>query len=129
MEYSKEDLMEQISYVTGFEWYLTHNFYSYEAVEQMLEDIKDTIDALSSGRETEYTKKLREKRGWASHELVYSKDLTPEQVKEYNANRPKVDDTEAEIIIDFYHRFIYRMEYQIKVGKEKGYTYISFMGP
>ena len=61
--------------------------------------------------------------------MIYSKDLTPEQVKEYNANRPKVDDTEAELIIDFYQRFIYRMEYQIKVGKEKGYTYISFMGP
>ncbi len=128
-QWEDEDGTEQTSYVTGFEWYLTHNFYSYEAVEQMLEDIKDTIDALSSSRETEYTKKLREKRGWDSHELVYSKDLTPEQVKEYNANRPKVDDTEAEIIIDFYHRFIYRMEYQIKVGKEKGYTYISFMGP
>ena len=124
-----EDGTEQFSYVSGFEWYLTHNFYTYETIEKMLEDIKDTINALSTGRETEYTKKLREKRGWASHELIYSKDLTPEQVKEYNANRPKEDDTEAELIIDFYHRFIYRMEYQIKVGREKGYTYISFMGP
>lgn len=124
-----ENGTEHVDYVTGFEWYLTHNFYTYDAVVKMLGDIKDTIDALSSGKETEYTIKLREKRGWASHELIYSKDLTPEQVKEYNENRPKVDDTAAELIIDFYNRFIYRMEYMIKVGKEKGYTYISFMGP
>ena len=127
--WENEDGTEHISYVKGFEWYLTHNYYSYDAVERMLADIKDTIDALSTGRQTDYTIKLREKRGWESHELIYSKDLTPEQVKEYNANRPKVDNTEAELIIDFYHRFIYRMEYMIRVGKEKGYSYISFMGP
>lgn len=28
-----------------------------------------------------------------------------------------------------YQRFTYRMEYMMKVGKEKGYDLISFMGP
>lgn len=47
----------------------------------------------------------------------------------YNANRPTEDDTEVELIIDFYQRFLYRMKYMMKVGKEKGYNLISFMGP
>ncbi len=121
--------VEQPSYVRGFEWYLTHNFYTYDAIDHMLEDIRDTIEALSSGRKNEFTDKLKEKRGSATYELVYVKNLTKEQIKEYNANRPKEDDTEVELIIDFYHRFIYRMEYMMRVGKENGYNLISFMGP
>ncbi len=85
--------------------------------------------AWSSGRETEFTEKLREKRGWATYSLLYAKDLSDEQIKEYNANRPTEDDTEINLIIDFYRRFIYRMEYMMHVGKEKGYDLISFMGP
>ena len=112
-----------------FEWYLTHNFFTFDSMESILKDINDTIDALSSGKETEYTRKLKVKRGTATHELLCAKDLTEEQIAEYNANRPKEDDTEIELIIDFYHRFIYRIEYMLKVGKEKGYNLISFMGP
>ena len=85
--------------VTGFEWYLEHNFFTYDSIRNILGDIKDTIEAFSSGRETEYTKKLRK------------------------------TNTEIELIVDFYHRFIYRMEYMMCVGKEKGFDLISFMGP
>jgi len=127
--YDDEDGNERASYVTGFEWYLTHNFYTYDSIEKMLADIKDTIDALSTGRETEYTSKLKVKRGWETYQLIYSRDLTPEQVEEYNANRPKEDLTEPALIIDFYRRFILRMEHMIEVGRERGYDYISFMGP
>ena len=124
-----EDGKEHTSCVEGFEWYLTHNFYTYEAMAKILTDIYDTIDALSTGRDNEYTAKLREKRGTATYQLVYAKNLTDEQVKEYNDNRPTEDDTEIELIIDFYRRLVYRLEYMIKVGKEKGYDLISFMGP
>ncbi len=119
----------ELSYISGFAWYLTYNFYSFDAIENMLKDIKDTMEALSVGRENEFTAKLKEKRGSATHKLLYAKDFTEEQIEEYNANRPKEDDTEKELIIDFYCRFIYRMEYMLKVGREKGYDLISFMGP
>lgn len=95
----------------------------------ILKDINDTINVLSSGEENEYTTKLKEKRGTDTYELLYAKDLSKEQIKEYNANRPKEDNTDTELIIDFYQRFIYRMEYMMRVGKEKGYDLISFMGP
>lgn len=96
---------------------------------EMLKDIADTIEALSVGKETEYTKKLKIKRGTATYQLLYAKNLSEKEIAEYNANRPTEDDTQIELIIDFYQRFIYRMEYMLKVGKEKGYDLISFMGP
>ncbi len=126
---SEHEANKNRSDADGFEWYLTHNFFTFDSVFKILKDIKDTIDALSSERETEFTRKLKIKRGTATHKLLYAKNLTEEQIAEYNANRPKEDDTEIELIIDFYHRFIYRMEYMLKVGEEKGYNLISFMGP
>lgn len=120
---------EESSCLKNFVWYLTHNFYTYSAISNMLNDIRDTVDALIFKRKNEFTDKLKEKRGTATYELIYSKNLTDEQIKEYNANRPKEDDTEVELIIDFYRRFIYRLEYMMKVGKENGYDLISFMGP
>ena len=120
---------EQTTFVSGFVWCLTHNFFTFSTMMDILKDIRDTADALSSGGENEFTVKLREKRGTATYELLYARDLSEEQIKEYNANRPKEDNTKINLIIDFYHRFIYRMEYMMRIGKEKGYDLISFMGP
>lgn len=127
--WTDDDGNEQATYVNGFEWFLTYNFFTYESMVNILDDMRDTIDALSSGRENEFTAELREKRGWATYELLYAKDLSEDQIKEYNAHRPTEDDTEIGLIIDFYNRFIYRMEYMMRIGKEKGYDLISFMGP
>ena len=115
--------------VSGFEWYLEDNFFTFDSMTQILRDIEDTVDALVSGRETEYTQKLKIKRGTATYRLLYAKDLNEEEVAEYNDNRPIEDDTEVALVVDFYRRFLYRMEYMMKVGKEKGYNLISFMGP
>ena len=115
--------------VSGFEWYLEHNFFTYDQMSHILKDIADTVDALISCTETEYTKKLKIKRGTSAYRLLYAKDLTEDEVAAYNANRPTEDDTEVALVVDFYQRFLYRMEYMMKVGKEKGYDLISFMGP
>ena len=93
---------ERPVFVSGFEWYLTDNFYTPDAVAAMIADIQDTMDALSSGRENEFAEKLKEKSGF---------------------------DIGVDLIIDFYRRFIYRMKYMLTVGQENGYNLISFMGP
>ena len=92
-----DDGNEQVSVIKGFEWYLTHNFFSFASMEKIIQEIANTIDILTSGKKNEFTEKLK--------------------------------DTEIELVIDFYKRFIYRMEYMMKVGIEKGYDLISFMGP
>lgn len=130
-EYFDEELEanKQRKDVSGFEWYLEHNYFTFEQMVSILKDIVDTIEALASGKETEYTKKLKLKRGTATYQLLYAKDLNAEEVAAYNANRPTEDNTEVDLVIDFYQRFLYRMEYMLKVGREKGYNLISFMGP
>lgn len=115
--------------VSGFEWYLEHNFFTFDSMVLILKDIADTVDALSAGRDNEFTERLRKKRGTSTYQLIYAKNFSDEEIAEYNANRPTEDDTEIELILDFYRRFTYRMEYMLKVGKEKGYNMISFMGP
>ena len=90
---------------------------------------KDTVAALSEGRETEFTAELKIKRGTATHQLLYAKNLSEEEIEAYNANRPTKDDTEVGLTLDFYRRFIYRMEYMMTVGKENGYDLISVKGP
>ena len=124
-----EDGREHHSYVEGFEWYLTHNFYPYDAVRNILRDINGTADALSVGKKAEFTTKRKEQRGRETDKLIDAKDRSDEQVEEYHASRPAEDDTEVGLVIDFYRRFVYRMEYMMKVGKENGYHLISFMGP
>lgn len=124
-----EDGKDRPVYYTGFEWYLTNNFYSFDSMTKIISDIRDTIDALETGRNNEYSAELRKKRGTATYEMLYAKNLTDEQIREYNANRPTEDDTEIGLIVDFYRRLLYRLEYMMRVGKEKGYDLISFMGP
>lgn len=94
-----DDGIEHQSYVSGFEWYLTYNFYTHESIAAMLKDINDTIEVLTAEGENEYTSK---------------------NILQY---------TTADMLIDFYRRFIYRMEFMIKIGQERGYDLISFMGP
>ena len=106
--WTDEEGNDHCEYYEDFEWWLTYNFYTFEAIRNMLKDIRETIGALTQGTETEYTKELL-KRG--DH-------ATPEQ---FLAQR--------DLLIDFYERFLYRMEYMLKVGEENGYDLISFMGP
>ncbi|MCI6272191.1 MAG: hypothetical protein MR601_04500 [Erysipelotrichaceae bacterium] len=114
---------------SGFEWYLEHNFFTFDSMKLILKDIENTIDAVISGRETEYTQMLKIKRGTETYQLLYAKGLNEKEVTEYNDNRSIENDTEVALIVDFYQRFLYRMEYMMKVGKENGYNLISFMGP
>lgn len=90
----------QIEYIEGFEWYLTFNFYTFESIINIIDDIKDAIAALKS-------KKI--------HEFINGFDV--------------LSKNEKQKMINFYKRLIYRLEYMMKIGQENGYDLISFMGP
>lgn len=82
--YLDDDGNEHIAPISGFVWYMTHNFYSLSSIQMILNEITDTI---------------------------------------------KEQQNIAECRLDFYHRFIYRMNYMTKIAEENGYDLISFMGP
>lgn len=108
---------------------------SFEKLQKLLEDATanhhDSNQVLTQIKNLSFAIIGRDifKSGTATYQLVYAKNLTAEEVAEYNANRPTEDDTAVALVVDFYQRFLYRMEYMLKVGKEKGYNLISFMGP
>lgn len=91
---------EHVDVIAGFEWYLTHNFFTFDSIKLMLNDIVDTINSLNEGIENEYTQVIKGD-----------------------------DNVDVKLIVDFYNRFIYRMGHMINIGKENGYDLISFMGP
>lgn len=76
--------------------YNSINYYTLESMNNVINDIKNTIDALSKNKQTKYTIKL---------------DKIDSQI-------------DKNILIDFYQKFIYRIEYMIKVSNEKGYDLI-----
>ena len=127
-----EDGNRKATYVRGFEWYLTYNYYSFGSMMKILRDINDTIDTLFSGRENAFTPKLRKISGAEPCESPDERYLRKEQLKayRYNCGKSEAEDrTEVDLIIDFYRRFVYRIEYMMNIGREKGYDLISFMGP
>lgn len=97
----KENGKEVPYYLSDFEWYLTYNFYTFEAIERTISDIEYTAKALTEGRDNEFTLTIKE--------------------------NPCI--AEAEAIIDFYDRVVFRLRHMMRVGKENGYDLISFMGP
>ena len=110
-----DDGTEQKIVVEGFEWYLTHNFFTFDSVNAILNDIGDTVEAIERGEDTEITLKLGINR-----EVETDTDDSEEDFCRI---------TDPKLIIDFYRRFTYRMEYMMTVGKENGFDLISFMGP
>ena len=95
------DANKNRSDASDFEWNLTYNYYTHESISCILRDICAVIDALSTGKPCDA--------------------VDPDWMKELSAD--------AALVIDFYRRFVYRMEYMLAIGAEKGYDLISFMGP
>ena len=112
-------------FVDGFEWNLTNNFFTHESMMHILDDISSTILDLESGKENEFIAQIRENGGFTAWKTVRLDEPTEER---YTCKSLKTE-VSSDTIIDFYRRFTYRMEYMMKVGKEKGYDLISFMGP
>lgn len=76
--------------------YNDYNYYSIDDIENILKEIKETIIAIENDKETQYTKTLK----------------------------PITLDIDKSLLIDFYEKFIYRMEYMLKVSIEMGYNLI-----
>lgn len=103
-----------------FEYHLTHNAYTYGDIKAMLAEIRKISFLL----ETDYDNPVLApyKKGFSAYKFVDTFDwYTPAEEKEeiirYNIH----------IAIDFYRRFIWRMEQMMEASPD--YAMISFMGP
>ena len=125
----RADCFAEDNSVHGFEWYLTHNFYTHESMAAVLADIRDTVDALSSGRKNEFTEDLCRETVRNVYWQMYFRFPDEDELVKFQKNNSPEYQAEIDVLLDFYRRFLYRIEYMLKVGREKGYDLISVMGP
>lgn len=86
----------------GFEWYLEHNFFRRETIEEMLLEIEKASILLSEDPDNE---------------------MLPRIFSEYERIKEDINK-----VCSFYDRFIFRMKTMLDNWPE-GYEYVSFMGP
>lgn len=105
----------------GFSWYLEHNFYTYECMEEMLKDIEHAADLL----ETDYdSPELNDvKKDFEYNWMTDTEDYIAYDPEEEAA---LIRDN-IRIVSDFYRRFVSRMREMMSKYPEA--NLISIMGP
>lgn len=118
LTYNKRRYEYGMGYINDFEWYLTHNFYTYDSLSEMVKEIEETAKLL----ETDYfNPRLDEiKESYPSVDICNQSGLDNNQAEE---GIPK----HISIVIDFYYRFAKRIISMMENNKST--TVISIMGP
>ena len=120
--------------VKGFQWYLTYNFFTYETLKKMIEDILETAALL----ETDYDNpRLDEvKKKFSIFYMCSRDDPDYKKFSIFNACSKKGLSYDGEdvaikkhisVVIDFYHRFAKRLA--AMMDNNRNTNIISIMGP
>ncbi len=117
--YNKNRYESDDKSVEGFEWYLTHNFYTYETLYAMSEEIRQTASLL----ETDFDSPLLDdvKRHYA-----YCM-CPPNRANWFSRNAPGRIYKYRYVVSKFYRRFVNRLHRMMKNNPST--NLISIMGP
>lgn len=107
------------NYIEGFEWNLTHNFFSYETLEKMLCEIEMVTKLLKKDYMNEKLKPIKER-----FSIYYMCD---QESSEYREETPENIEKHKDVVIDFYQRFVKRMR-KMMINNSNT-DIISIMGP
>lgn len=107
----------------GFEWYLEYNFYTFEAMQEIIKDIKELVDKIENNYDSIDEEILEKFTNTWSYTVDFDCRKDNDVVK-YNVVKEH-----KEVIIEFYNRFICYIEEMMKKGQNNGYDLISVMGP
>lgn len=86
---------------TTFEWYLTYNYFTFEDMNKIINELKKIIILLQTDFENGYLDEIK-------------KNYYKTDIKE---------------IVSFYERFIEKVNHMMNESEKDGYRLISFMGP
>lgn len=120
LTYNKRRYDEDLDvYIGSFEWYLTHNFYTYDTLRKMVEEIENMATLL----ETDYNNPILDgvKENFS---IFYMCDRNDEDYinGDYGAIPKHIS-----VVTDFYRRFAKRITAMMENNKEA--HVISVMGP
>lgn len=103
----------------GFEWYLTHNFYTYETARQMCEEIVRTADLLDKDYDDPALDEVKKE-----FSIYY---LCSEDSEDWITGNQGAIRNYVGVITDFYRRFADRLRKMMDENPET--DLISIMGP
>lgn len=117
---------EEYAYVEGFEWYLEHNFYTYDSIGKMLDEIEKTANLLESDYDNEYLKPIVEKLV-ERYSINYMVEYDSEDYHVNKNDQPQAIKKNIHVVVDFYRRFVERINKMME--HNRGTNVICIMGP
>lgn len=119
LTYNKRREEEIEGSISGFEWYLTDNFYTYDGLREMVKDIEEMAALLESDYDNPQLDDVKE-----NFSIFYM--CSREDEDWMNPNDTSVQ-RHVSVVIDFYHRFAKRITAMMENNKDA--NVISIMGP
>ncbi len=110
-----------IGYIREFEWYLTHNFYTYETIEKMCEEMLIKAELLECDFDNPDLTKLKE--NFSVYYICENRDT------DYivGDNSPNAMKRHIRVVVHFYRHFVKRLTQMMENNPET--NIISIMGP
>lgn len=119
LTYNKMRYEFGVGYISGFEWYLTHNFYTYDKLKEMLKEIEAVSWMLENDYDNSYLNDIKK-----NFSIFYMCDSSkPDYINRNNA----AIKNHIGVVIDFYHSFSKRLAKMMENNKNA--SIISIMGP
>lgn len=111
--------VKDLCFPAEFEWYLTYNFYTYDGIQAMIEDIRQVMDAIECGGLEEAPLELsREIKNWFFTVTDSSTDRAAAEALAFAS---------PSVVMDYYRSFISHMEEMMAAYPD--WPLISVMGP
>lgn len=119
LSYNKRRFEHGVGYVSGFEWNLTHNFYTYDGLMKMTKE----IDEVAALLELDYNNPCLDdiKKNYSIYYMCNQSDA------DYINRDDSAIQNHISVVIDFYHCFTKRIIKMMENNKNT--TVLSIMGP
>lgn len=117
--YNKQRYEDGLGFIEGFEWYLTYNFFTYERIRDLAEDIDRTAELLRTDFDNPALAEVMK-----SFSIYY---MCPSNDKDYIEGNLANIKEHIDVVIDFYKRFAKRILQMLDNNPDT--DLISIMGP
>lgn len=119
LTYNKRRYEYDMGNISDFEWYLTHNFYTYDTLNEMVKEIEEVASLLESDYNNPRLDDIKKK-----FSIFY---MCNQNEADYINRDNTAIQKHISVVIDFYHRFSKRIISMMENNKFT--TIISVMGP
>ena len=117
--YNKNRYEPGEGFIENFEWYLTYNFFTYQDLQEIIEDIKHSANLLETDYNNSELDELKK-----NFSIFY---MCAPDSEDYRLGNSNAIESHIDVVIDFYERFTKRLKQMIENNPQT--FLISIMGP